>query len=116
MIACMSKVKFEQLGHWLKVFDVGRNKVLARIQGTMSFALQIATYVAVIGLTTSVTGLIGLVVFITILTMLAGLFWVKSGIFDSENASNNLNNPQVMETLQRVQNIEKILSKLKKKK
>jgi hypothetical protein len=104
------KMKHTRFGHWLKIFDVGRNNVIGRAQGIFSFALQIATYVAVIGITADLTTLIFLIILMGVSTMVTGLVWVRTGVFDSENSSKNLNNPEIMEILKKVEIIEAKLS------
>ena len=76
-----------------------------------STAMIFGTFLSVNGIPFGFVELVVLTFVLSILMLLSGFIFVKSGLFDSEVSSRNHNNPEVMETLKIVKELNEKVGK-----
>jgi len=95
----------------LKYFEVGRGMVFGRFLNMFSTAMIFGTFLSVNGIPFGFVELVVLAFVLSFLMLVSGILFIKSGIYDLEISSRNINNPEVMETLRIVKELNEKVKK-----
>ncbi len=98
-------------GEVVKWLDNGRNQLFGRVWGILTILLQVAIYLKVDGADFGNEELLYGFVILTLVLLIGGFFYTKSGLYSAEVSSRAKESPEIMETLK---NTRKILKRLDK--
>lgn len=101
------------IGKTMSYLEVGRSQVIGRIIGVVQLLLSFLIYLKIDGQSFSIEFLALLSFFLFVSLILSGWAYMKLGLLGVEIQHRNRHSPEIMETLESVREIKKMLKEVK---
>jgi len=98
-------------GRFIKYWEAGYGKVLARVYSMLSFILMISTYLLVKGFEVSLLETIIVFVGLVVIVFVIGIFYVKTGFLKAEQSAFFNENPDFVELRKELAEIKGLLER-----